>query len=352
MPFKLRQRLIMSILFLVTFTVSLFGQVGNGFFRNLILKRVEEKSSALQVDAKRETLIFNGKARSYYVHAPKGWDRKDQLPLVFLFHGGGGNAKQALGHYQLISKSDQAGFLLVAPNGTGPREEIFLTWNVGFGFGEAFKQNIDDVGFFRVLLAKIEHDFPISPDKIFATGISNGAILCHLLAAQPDNQIAAIAPVVGTLGGMDLTKKVLFVPPKPTSPVSVMLINGLLDDHIPIEGGLQKKSIQEPRIVSSASQTVNFWVQANECDSTPDYSFDGKLKTAIYKYSKGKNDTGVILYILQNQGHAWPGSTQTNRLAADKPSPDFPGNDMIWEFFKSHPGKSKWPDSTSSVFPK
>jgi len=82
------------------------------------------------------------------------------------------------------------------PNGTGKLRRRFLTWNVGFGFGYAMDNHIDDIGFVRKLIEKLQDHLRIDSKKIFATGISSGGIPCHFLAGALSDKIAAIAPVV------------------------------------------------------------------------------------------------------------------------------------------------------------
>ncbi|MFZ2956525.1 MAG: PHB depolymerase family esterase [Candidatus Ozemobacteraceae bacterium] len=319
------------------FVHSSSGAERTGPFRQFLLNRMEQKNRSMILAAEKMTLKCAGRERTYYVHVPVSWNHKDALPVVFLFHGGMGNAKQALQSYGLISKSDEAGFLLVAPNGTGPSREVMLTWNVGFGFGKAQKDHVDDIGFVKAVLDDIEKRYPIDSRRIFATGMSNGAFLCHFLAAQPGNRFAAIAPVVGAIGGKETKNKELTLPSQPLEPVSVMLINGLLDEHIPYEGGLQKKSVAEARFMASASDTVRFWIEADHCNASFTHRYDAKLKATVQTFTQGNNGTEVILYLLHNQGHAWPGAQALGRAFGDTPSSDFPGNELIWEFFKAHP---------------
>jgi len=144
---------------------------------------------------------YAGAKRSYILHIPPQYNGRAPLPLVLAFHGGAGNASQFLGSTGLAKKADREGFILVAPNGNGVLKKKLLTWNVRFGFGYALKNHVDDVGFVRKLINRLENGLLIKPDRIYATGISNGAMLCHLLAARLSEKIAAIAPVVGSVGG-------------------------------------------------------------------------------------------------------------------------------------------------------
>jgi polyhydroxybutyrate depolymerase len=305
--------------------------------RSLLKSRLEKKAQEVAVASDRFLFPHEGQMRSYYRYVPKSWDGKTPLPLVFLFHGGGGGARGALHSYELEKKAEEAGFLLIAPNGTGEVDDVLLTWNVSFGFGYAQKNKINDVGFIKALLEYLETEFPIDPNRIFATGLSNGGIFCHFLAAQPWNRLAAIAPVVGTAGGRDVGETTWHTPPSPRQPVSACLINGLLDDHIPVGGGKQRKSLGDPKEMLSASATIDFWVAANTCHPQGQSRVDTSLKASVHHFSGGKGNTEVTAYILHNMGHAWPGSTKVPRAGADKPSPQFPGNDIIWEFFRTHP---------------
>lgn len=303
----------------------------------LLKNRFEQKGQDFAVEAKKYYLEHGGYKRSYYVYVPKKWDKKTPIPVVFLFHGGGGGAKGAISYYELEKKAESAGFLLVAPNGTGEFEDILLTWNVGFGFGYAHQKKVDDVGFVKTLLDHLEKTWPIDTRRVYATGLSNGAFLCHWLAAKLSDRFAAIAPVVGSLGGKEVHEKDWHTPPRPPNPVSVLIINGLIDDHVPIKGGLQKTSIAEPRLMYSASATIDFWVGANGCAPEAESFVDTARQASVFRHCGGRNGSEVIAYVLHNMGHAWPGSTKRPRAGSDEPSRVFPGNDVIWEFFLAHP---------------
>ena len=305
--------------------------------KGAIQARVDRKALEQEVASAFHEIEHAGRRRTYYLYLPSKWDKTSPLPVVFLFHGGGGGARGALYYYELEKKAEDAGFMLVTPNGTGEGEHALLTWNVAFGFGYAQKNNVDDVGFVNALLDELAGKYPIDPKRIYATGLSNGAIFCHFLAAAPGNRFAAIAPVVGTAGGRDEGEKDWHRPPEPSMPVSVCIVQGLIDEHVPIAGGLQKKSLGAPKEMWSASQTIDLWVSANGCDKIPATSFDKKMNTTIHHYKNGRDGTEVIAYVIHDMGHAWPGSTRVPRAGSDKPSSTFPGNDIIWEFFRNHP---------------
>jgi polyhydroxybutyrate depolymerase len=285
-----------------------------------------------------EALIHGNLERNYILHLPPRYGLQKELPLVLAFHGGGGNALQFLDSCGLAEKADKEGFILVAPNGTGRLRKRFLTWNVGFGFGYAMRNRIDDIGFVRKLIEKLEGNLRIDPKRIYATGISNGGILCHFLAGALSDKIAAIATVVAAIGGKKLSSGQYIYPSLPKEPVSVVAFNGLLDERIPYQGGIQQKSTGKPVYVTSAQEMHSFWVKANKCYPHPKIEAHHSDKYKVITYRGGHYGSEVVQYVIFNQGHAWPGGKKP-WVGADRPSMTISANDVLWAFFNTHPKK-------------
>jgi len=209
---------------------------------------------------------------------------------------------------------------------------------VGFGFGFAMRNQVDDIGFVRKLIEKLQADLRIDSRRIFATGISNGGILCHFLAGALSDKIAGIAPIVASLGGKKEFSEPDILPAVPEEPVSVIAFNGLLDRHIPYDGGIQQKSVGKPVYVTSAEEMHSFWVKANRCRKQPVVEVNRSDQYKIITYSGGRNGSEVVQYVIFDQGHAWPGGKKP-RFRADSPSTTVSANDIMWVFFKNHPKK-------------
>ncbi len=293
-------------------------------------------SLACGAEELRKTLQFGGMKRSYYVHLP-ALARDKPLPLLILLHGGGGGAAQALKNYPLAPLADREGFILVAPNGTGPlQRELLRTWNVGWGFGYAQKNKVDDVGFVRALIGQLKKDYRVDPERVYLTGLSNGAILCHYAGAANSDLLAGIAPVVGCAGGGETPE--LTFPTAPKHPLNVIMFNGELDKHVPLKGGKQELHTEkQARYVCSAQQSAQFWVKANSCQSKPKIEELSEQKATRYTWSGGKQNTRVILWVLHNQGHAWPGGSAP-RAVADQPTSLVKAHEELWKFFKADLG--------------
>jgi poly(3-hydroxybutyrate) depolymerase len=144
---------------------------------------------------------FQGRRRTYIVHMPPGHDRSSAMPLVIVLHGGVVNAFFTAYNTGMNSTADREGFIAVYPNGTGRLEDRILTWNVGFGFGYALRNNVDDVGFLRELIERMVSEYGADPGRVYATGISNGGIMSYRLASEASDLVAAVAPVAVASAG-------------------------------------------------------------------------------------------------------------------------------------------------------
>ena len=65
------------------------------------------------------------------------------------------------------------------------------------------EDNVDDVAFIRALLDDLMRAYQVDAKRVYATGMSNGAIMAYRLASELSDRIAAIAPVAGAVGTED-----------------------------------------------------------------------------------------------------------------------------------------------------
>jgi polyhydroxybutyrate depolymerase len=208
-----------------------------------------------------------------------------------------------------------------------------LTWNGGNCCGYALWNNVDDVGFTRALLDDLAKVANVDAKRVYATGISNGGIMCYRLAAELSDRIAAIAPVSGTMG----TKTC-----DPKRPVSVMHFHGTDDKFLPFKGGIGDKSLARIVFVS-VDETIRAWVKADGCPEKPvvtDMPKKSDDGTSVQRktYGPGKNGAEVVLFVINGGGHTWPGRDPKVQFLG-KSTKNISANDLMWEFFKRHPMK-------------
>lgn len=275
-----------------------------------------------------DTIVHNSLNRTYLLHIPASYNAANPTPLIIGLHGGG-----ALSWYsfeqmsQLISKSNSSGFLLVYPEGF--KSLGVRTWNGGGCCGGAVLNNIDDVGFISSLIDTLKSQYNIDTTRIYATGISNGAIMAYRLACELSHRIAAIAPVAGTLEDTLYTCN-------PSRPVPIIQFHSVLDSNIYMQGGIGIG------VSGYSFNPVNYGLHRfsiyNNCSQSPDSSYYSVGSTFYYKKRwHGCNcNAEEILYVTGDGGHSWPGGQQGSYSGADLPSSIINANDSIWNFFQQH----------------
>jgi polyhydroxybutyrate depolymerase len=173
------------------------------------------------------TIKVAGLSRTYYLHVPLKLPNDEAVPLVLMFHGGGGNAAYAEYESKFSVLADREGFLVAYPQG------YKKSWNDGRESSAiaAQRDQVDDIRFVAALIDDVAKDAKVDAKQVYATGISNGAIFSHYLAAKLSTRIAAIAPVAG---GIALPLSEDF---SSEQPVSVLIIHGTEDPLVPFQGG-------------------------------------------------------------------------------------------------------------------
>jgi polyhydroxybutyrate depolymerase len=274
-------------------------------------------------------IMQDAQKRRYMLHVPKGYKPEQAAPLLLLMHGGGGNMKiQARDSvYGLISKSNAAGFVAVFPNGYSRFSSGKLaTWNAGHCCGLARDRKVDDVGFIKDILKNVSQQLNIDKERIFAAGMSNGAMMAYRLACELPETFRAIAAIAGTDNTIDC---------HPASPVSILHIHARDDDHVLFTGGAgetfrDKSSVTE---FTSVPATVDKWVKLNSCDPKPQRIME--ISGAYCERFAGcREEAHVQLCVTESGGHSWPGGRKPRMLFSDRPSKALSANDLMWDFFQ------------------
>src|SRR3954469_4861118 len=216
--------------------------------------------------------------RSYSVHIPPSYDPGRPTPVVLVFHSAMMNGNLMARFCGLSEKADRSGFVVVYANGTGSTR-IFLYWDAGGVRGRIS----DDVGYVARLLDDLATVVNVDPRRVYATGMSNGAMMCYRLAAELSDRIAANAPVAGTMA-IDTGR--------PRRPVPVLHFHGTRDGLV-LFGGPDDRIPKNLKFLS-VDDSIRAWAEANGCSRTPvvadlkDEVEDGTTVKKI-KYGPGRD---------------------------------------------------------------
>lgn len=254
--------------------------------------------------------------RHYILHMPRP-ARRGPLPVVILLHGAGGTGRRVAASTGFSAEADRRGFVAVYPDGLGGG------WNDGRTADEA-----DDVAFLRTVLDTLAREVRADPRRLYAAGISNGAMFAHRLACELPGTFAAIAAVAG---GMPTA---IAAACTGGPPLSFVGFNGTADQLVAFEGG----GGLEPATVSAAH-----WAASAGCDAGPASSLEPDRAPADgtrvrrWWWTGCTPGTAVVLYAIGGGGHSWPGSGPMRIPILGRTTRDLSATRTIVAFFLAHP---------------
>jgi polyhydroxybutyrate depolymerase len=174
------------------------------------------------------TIRVGNKDRSYRAYIPAHLPL--QAGLVIVLHGSGmhGARMRICTGYEFDRLADQHGFVVLYPDG------YLRNWNdcrkdATF---PAKRENIDDVGFVRALIARLFEEQAINDKGVYVFGYSNGGHMAFRLAIEAPAEIAAVAAVAASLPTRDSSSC-----SQEGRTSRVMVVNGTSDPINPYLGG-------------------------------------------------------------------------------------------------------------------
>ena len=269
-------------------------------------------TAPVPVGSSVQDLAIGDDERAYRIHHPT--DLPAEPALVLVLHGAGGSARQAEESYGWTALADREGFLVAHPDG------LHRTWNTEGGCcGRAAAQDVDDVAFLTAVVEDVARRTTVDMDRVFVTGMSNGAMMSYTLACSTDI-VAAIAPVAGTMLGECADP----------APVSVLHLHGTADAVVRMDGepGERLPGVDPPPL----DDVVDHWRSVDDCLEPSEVSV-GPVRRSVSGCADGRS---VELVTVEGAGHEWPGASPA-RQAADPAYPDLDATAEIWRFFAAHP---------------
>jgi polyhydroxybutyrate depolymerase len=236
-----------------------------------------------------------GQTRQYLLHVPATVKPEEPSALVLVFHGAGISAERFVNYTRFSNVADREGFLIVYPQGQGPKEEAF--WDTSAGSR--------DVQFVSDLIDHLQIRCNVDPNRIYATGHSNGGGMVNRLACDLADRIAAIGPVSGAYSSGGCS---------PSRPIPVFAIHGTGDNIVSYNG---------------IPDWASVWAERNGCDPEP-IEIPHNVLIGEKQWQNCDQQADVVLYTIQDLDHTW-----THDII------NF--GQTIWEFFEQHPMNSSSP---------
>jgi polyhydroxybutyrate depolymerase len=213
------------------------------------------------------------------LHLPPAARAGARVPLVIGLHGAGGTGEEFDGRVGLSHYGDEQGFATVFPTAASSRR----FWSLNRAASP------DDVPRIEALLDAIEALGCTDPDRVYATGVSNGGGFAARLGCELSDRIAAVAPVAGGYRALDRCPS--------TRRTSLLEIHGLADHVVPYGGIPPDFKGHVPRFVAR-------WARRNGCASAPRRTHPSRGVTRL-RYRSCEDGTAVEHIAIAGLDHGW-----------------------------------------------
>ena len=294
---------------------------------------VNAKGSATDLASGQYDIQSGALTRSYLLHVPK--QLTHPAPLVIVMHGYTGSADSIMSYSGMNEVADEEGFVVVYPQGTVDQQGNAF-FNVGYEFHA--DASVDDLQFIRDLVAHLQDELTLNPDKVFATGMSNGADMSYLLACQASDIFRAVAPIAGVM------MKETFDTCSPSRPLPLFEVHGTNDEVSLFNGDMENSGGWGPYLDLPA--TIAFWVELNgltlkQSSNLLNSAANDSSHIIFDRYWSETQDNEVWFYRVVDGGHHWPGvqfDWWRNPMAwwyFRNANQDIDTSRVVWSFFES-----------------
>lgn len=186
------------------------------------------------------------------------------------------------------------------------------------------------------LLKDLAQRVSVDHTRVYATGMSNGAMMSYRLAAEISERIAAIAPVAGSMVVTSFA---------PSQPMPIMHFHSVDDPRALYRGGLGPRFPFLTRVMHPAVETsLQRWIRYNECATQPQVEptiqgavqgLDTTHTATKFIYASCRAGVEIVLWKLTGAGHVWPGAgPKFPEWLLGPPSQVISASEEMWQFFR------------------
>jgi len=190
----------------------------------MIAASMTATSGAAACGATTNCTIDGGAAgeRHYRIRMPRNHDGRQPVAALIYAHGYTGSARNAMRSSGFAALASELGVALVATKSAS------AGWTIP-GSPHRARVKADELAYYDRVLDDMIRRFPIDPNRIVATGFSEGGMMVWNLACHRSERFRAFIPVAGT-----------FWQPAPetctTPPANIIHIHGTRDPTVPLAG--------------------------------------------------------------------------------------------------------------------
>ncbi len=256
--------------------------------------------------------------RFFNVHVPERAELGPAAPVVLAFHGTSQTGELLRQQSGLDAMADAEGFIVVY------LEAAMGAWDI---FGDLGFLGLDELGYVREVIERVDRAYVIDERRILAVGLSNGGVMAQQLACKLSDRIAGIVVVAATMPRRIANEC------EASRPVSALYVMGTADPFFPAAGN---------SVLLSMGETVEFWGRVNGCSGqriradVPDVPGDGTTVFLSW-YRPCRDGVRTGLDSIVGGGHTWPGGAVPGPPSFGPTSRDISANAEIARFAKGIP---------------
>lgn len=143
------------------------------------------------------TMTSAERSRTFIVQLPKDVSDVSGLPVIFLYHGVGGEPDTMITESFLGAEQAKTPFILIAPRSeraTSGKAVLKTDWYYG---SPLFKNDNPDLVFFDDLVKCAGEKYKFDSKRIYVTGMSGGGLMSTFLGIHKSDVVAAATPFSG-----------------------------------------------------------------------------------------------------------------------------------------------------------
>lgn len=291
--------------------------------------------AAVGADAEALRLQQDGVERIIWVDDGRA-DKTMQAPLVLAIHGYH-HPEAAAARYEtpadlawpdLAALTAQHGFVTLYPGSYRGQWALFDGLSNTETPDGAF---VDDEAFLLGLVDRFVANGIADPDRIYITGISDGAIMTYRMICLPETPFAAAAPLIGTAFADHLDDCT------PKTPPALMHVHGTDDAVLPYDGWLFASGREV-----SVPEVMDHWRTLHGCTSQEGQMLenldpDDGSRVGEMTWTNCTRDGTVRRYKVIGGGHDVPDIDAAPREDGRLINRDLDTLPVMWAFFQANP---------------
>ena len=291
---------------------------------------------------------------TYRVYTPRGFRSGVQLPLLVMVHGCNTSAAQQEGANRLNDLADRRGFVvLYADHDTGTNTEVGThpvrcwRWYSPPDWDRGGPDPTTIAGQTRAVMKR----WHVDPQRVYAVGMSSGAMLTSVLGATYPDLYAAIGVVAGCQYGGGLpcvSEDYQSVDQTDSQAQAAHDAQGALARVVPV---IDIHGTADTTVTPRASERVIAqWLKSANLVLSGDLARPLSLKAAVTRHArpKGKRASTTELYrdaagclvaeriVIDGMGHFWPGGSPDPRWYEYEDATAPSGAELVWDFLSRY----------------